>query len=787
MNCLPAILLAGLAAQAAAPDTVRLVVVATTDVHGRVYHWDYVRDEEAPWGLTRAATVIDSLRERFPGGVIVVDAGDLIQGNPLASFYAEERVIDPHPVVDALNAVGYDAATPGNHEFNWGVDLFGRAVEAAAFPVVAGNLYRLPRDTVALAPFVVLPRHGVRVGITGFTNPGAMVWDRDNLAGRLRVRPILPEAGRVFRDLADAGADIQIAIIHSGMDGPSSYDTTGVGAENVAAGLAWLPVRPHLVVVGHTHRTMADSVINGVHFIQAPPHARGLAVAHLWLARRTDGMPNTGGDKPPTYEVIRIIGETVSLDTIPPHPVIARRLASAHAVVRSWVSQPLAEVVEGNWSAWYARAQDTPIIDFVNHVQSREAGAQLSATAAFNTRARLGPGEVRLRDVAGLYPYENTLRAVRIDGSALREYLEQAAAYFRTFEPGEPIINERFPGFNFDIVSGVEYVIDLAQPIGARIRALSYQGRLVEPTDTFTLALNNYRQGGGGGFEMLEGLPLVYDGQDIRDLLVEHLRAVGYLRASDYFTPSWSIVPEEAAEAVRAAFGPPPSQHVVAVPRTRGRTDTVIPLDPGRHMPYEAPGRATPPLAEIKLPLEPRGHEHALGRLIADAYRTAARTQVAIVNNVRIARGLPRGPIGREQVEAVLPEPVLLLRATLTGRQLRELLEHALVDGQPTVHVSGLVIIYDPDRRPGDRIREVRLPDGTKIRDGDRYEIAAPTSLGPESGRLAVPRAGGTWLVLENVEHVTTDISETAALVSHLQRLRQPVDAPPMPRFRVER
>jgi 2',3'-cyclic-nucleotide 2'-phosphodiesterase (5'-nucleotidase family) len=141
---LSALLAAGLAIQSAqAPDSVHLVVVATTDVHGRVFHWDYVRDGEAPFGLTRAATVVDSLRDLYPGRVIVVDAGDLIQGNPFATYFAEEQAVDPHPVVDALNAVGFDAATPGNHEFNWGLDVFARVIDAAAFPVVSANLYRL--------------------------------------------------------------------------------------------------------------------------------------------------------------------------------------------------------------------------------------------------------------------------------------------------------------------------------------------------------------------------------------------------------------------------------------------------------------------------------------------------------------------------------------------------------------------------------------------------------------------------------------------------------------------
>lgn len=532
-----------LAAQpAGAQDTAHVVIAATTDVHGHVYHWDYIADREALWGITRAATLLDSLRRVFPGAVVTVDAGDLIQGNPFATYYSAVQPVEPHPVVDALNGARYDVATPGNHEFNWGLETFERAMRGAAFPIVSGNIYRLPRDTLAFQPFVVLPRAGVRVGITGFTTPGAMVWDREHLAGRLAVRRIVPEAARVLDALART-AELRVVLIHSGMDAPSSYDTTGVGAENVAAQLATLPTPPHLVVVGHSHETLRDSVIGDVHFIQPAAHARTLAIAHVSLVRSGDA-----------WTVREIRGEQIPLGHFAPDRATARRLESAHQRVRVWVSEPLA-MLEGDWSARFARAEDTPLIDFVNAVQRQASGAQLSSAAAFDPSAMLGPGEVRLRDLSAVYPYENTLRAIRITGGQLAEYLEQSVAYFRTYRPGAPIINDSVPGFNYDIVSGVEYVIDLTYPVGSRIRQLTYQGRLVQPTDTFTLAINSYRQSGGGGFTMLRDAPVVYDrGENIRDLLIEHVRELDVLRADDYSEPSWRIMPEAAAAAVRQAF-----------------------------------------------------------------------------------------------------------------------------------------------------------------------------------------------------------------------------------------
>lgn len=531
-------------------DTAHVVIVATTDVHGRAMHWDYENDREAPWGLTRASTALDSLRRLYPGRVVLVDAGDLMQGDPLAAYAATVARLDPNPVLDALNYLQYDAATPGNHDFDFGLDFFGRAVDAATFRYVSANIYRLPRDTFALQPGVTLRRGEVTIGITGFTTPGVMIWDRAQLGDRLRVRRILPQARAGLEALR--GADLSVVLIHSGLGGSSSYDTAGVGAENVAAELARLPVRPDLVIVGHSHREIRDTVIAGVHFVQPLPWARSLAVVHVWMWQAS-GAAGGAGAAARARRVMRIRGDRILLADVAPDPGLTRRLQSVHEAVRTWAGAPIAQT-EDAWSARYARVEDTPIIDLVNQVQRRTAGAQLSATAAFNPQAGFGPGHVRLRDLAALYPYENTLRAVRIDGATLLRYLERSAEYFRTFTPAGPVINDSIPGFNFDMVSGISYAIDLTRPVGSRILQVTYRGRLVQPTDTFTLALNNYRQAGGGGFDMLRNLPVVYDrGQSIRDLLINSVRTAGTLRTGDYFTESWRVIPPEARERLRRA------------------------------------------------------------------------------------------------------------------------------------------------------------------------------------------------------------------------------------------
>jgi len=527
-------------------DSAHVVIVATTDIHGRALGWDYVRDVAAPGGLARVATALETLRARYPGILVLVDAGDLLQGNPFATFFARYDKRQPHPIVDALNALQYDAVTPGNHDFDFGVDLLRNAASQATYRYVSANV----DDSAGKAlfqPTVSLSRGPVKVGITGFTTPGTMLWGRTQLAGRASVRRIAGAAPAALARLEGEGADLKVVIIHSGF-GESSYDTAGVGPENDAAALARVNPRPDVVIVGHTHREMRDTVINGVHFIQPKNWAQSLAVVHVWLSKDQGAV---------SWRVTSVRADLIPLANVAEQQRFARRLDAAHEVARLWAATPLGRATPG-FDARYARVQDTPLLDFINEVQRSRSGAQLSAAAAFDVQAGLPEGEIHQREVSGIYPYENTLRAVKISGQQLREFLEHSARYFRTYEPNQPLINDSVPGYNFDVVSGVVYNIDLSRPVGQRIRGLAYEGRIVQPTDSFTLAVNSYRQVGGGGYSMLARARVVYDkGEDIRELLVDEIRRARTLQATTYLRPSWAIIPDQARAAARATVAPP--------------------------------------------------------------------------------------------------------------------------------------------------------------------------------------------------------------------------------------
>jgi 2',3'-cyclic-nucleotide 2'-phosphodiesterase (5'-nucleotidase family) len=525
----------------------RLVLMGTTDLHGWVLPYDYYTGQRTDNGLAALVPLIDSVRAANPERTVLVESGDLLQGNAMDFVYRELLAREEHPLVMAMNLVGYDAAAIGNHEFNYGIDHLENASSTASFPFLSANIFRAGTQERAYQRYHIVERtvggRTVRIGITAVTPPGVAIWDRDNVQGRLDFREIVGSVRPVVAELRGLGADIVVVAAHSGLEG-SSYDTaaTGVPTENASAAMAREIPGIDVIFMGHTHREVADTVINGVLVQQARNWGTSLAVAELDL--RLDGERWTIASK--RGRILRPAPGSTS-------PRLEAAMARAHERTRAYVAQVIG-TSEAEWTSELARTRDTPILDLINDVQTRVTGAELSAASAFSLTSRLPRGQVTVADVAGLYIYDNTLKAVRISGVQLRAYLEKSAEYYLPCPASacERLTSPSVPGYNYDVVSGVDYALDLTKPVGQRLVRLQRNGRAVADTDSFTIALNNYRASGSGGFSMLIGAPVVYDrGEGIRDLLIEDIRRRGTLRPADVFRQNWEIVP--AALAERAA------------------------------------------------------------------------------------------------------------------------------------------------------------------------------------------------------------------------------------------
>jgi 2',3'-cyclic-nucleotide 2'-phosphodiesterase (5'-nucleotidase family) len=268
-----------------APETT-ILVAATTDVHGHLVGWDYYSSRpDTARGLSRAATILDSLRAAAPGRVVLVDAGDMLQGTPLTYVAARRETFAVHPVLAAMNAMHYDAAVVGNHEFNYGLPFLLAAAKGAHFPLLAANAY----PSTGTPPFrgrTIIERAGVRIALIGATTPGSNAWDRDNLSGRLTIGAMVPAVRAQVDSARREHADVIVVVVHTGLGEPSSYDTvaTRLPSENVAAEIARAVPGIDLIVYGHSHKQMADTVIAGVLLMQPKNWAASVAVAELHLA-----------------------------------------------------------------------------------------------------------------------------------------------------------------------------------------------------------------------------------------------------------------------------------------------------------------------------------------------------------------------------------------------------------------------------------------------------------------------------------------------------------------------
>ena len=553
------LLFAASLAAAQVPDSAHVVVIATTDVHGRATSWDYVADRASTGGLTRVATIVDSLRKRYPGQVVTLDAGDLLQGNPFAAYAARPGRRGPNPVIEAMNLAGYDAATPGNHDFDWGVPELERALADAAFPYVSANIYALPADSLLVSPFRVLRRGGVRVGVTGFTTPGVMVWDRDLLRGRIRVGRIERNARATIESMRRT-SDLVVVLAHSGLAGASTYDTAGVGAENVAAIFAALPVRPDLVIVGHSHAEIRDSSINGVRLRAA--ETRG------GFGRRGPCGPRAARSRP--LDASRASGrELVATEDAAPSALLEQRLApgprrgarlGGHAARRG------ARADAGDGGA--GRPDAAPRLD----ARSAKAPRRRAARRRSRVRPRGGLSDtIRRRDLRRLYPYENTLRAVRITGDAAPAVprAERPLLQGRSRPAGSRSNDD---DARLRLRSRARRALRHRPPAAGREPDPEPRGRRPRggSRDSFTLAVNSHRQTGAGGYAMLAGRAGgLRRGRAIQELLEEELRARA-ARPVGIAPSEWRIVPEVSAVAVREIYGIAPDRW------PRSASDTVV-------------------------------------------------------------------------------------------------------------------------------------------------------------------------------------------------------------------
>jgi 2',3'-cyclic-nucleotide 2'-phosphodiesterase (5'-nucleotidase family) len=500
-----------------APERVQITILGTTDLHGNIDPIDYYTNKPDNRGLAKIATLIKRIRKEQPN-VLLVDSGDTIQGTPLESFHNRKNNKPIDPMMLVMNSLQYDAMTVGNHEYNFGLKVLEKARSEAKFPWLSSNTYDKAKQQPHYKPYIVKEVAGVKIGILGLTTPGIPNWDNPpNYAG-LEFHEPVAEARKWVPILREQEkADVVVVAMHMGLGEDLRTGEVSPGQvphENEAIAIAKEVPGVDVIFMGHTHRDVPSVYINGVLLTQANRWGSHLARADLYLQKTGAG-----------WRMYAKSARTIPADDrVEPDPEVVKMAEPYDQETQGWLSRVIGESAE-ELTARDARFKDTAILDLIQKVQLEAGKADVSMVASFNSEARIAKGPVTVRDIAGLYVYENTLAVLEITGQQLKDALEHSAKYYQPYVPGKPLselINEKIPAYNFDIAEGVTYELDISKPVGQRIQNLRFRGQPLAPTRKLKLATNNYRVNGGGGYDMYKDAPVVYrSSEEIRELIID--------------------------------------------------------------------------------------------------------------------------------------------------------------------------------------------------------------------------------------------------------------------------
>lgn len=532
----------------ASAKQVNLTVLATTDMHGTLMPHDYFTAKPAPRGLVKIATMVREERKANPN-TLLIDCGDTIQGSPLESYYHQRgKNLGPDPMMLAMNAMGYVAMALGNHEFNYGLEALQSARNTARFPWLSAN-------TVAeggarpFLPYVVKTVAGIKVAFVGITTPSIPSWEKPENYRGYRFLPGLESARKAVAELrAKERPDVIVVAAHSGIDRDArtgAMRQADLPGENMAYQIATEIPGIDAIFFGHTHQEVKELSVNGVVLVQPKNWAISLGKVELTLENKPEGG----------WRVTKKSGTTLPVtDAIQPDAEVLRIAEPYHKATEAWLNTTVTKSAVA-LDAVKSRIEDTAILDAIQQVQLHYAKADVSLCASFNTSARIPAGNVTVRQIAGLYVYDNELYAIEGTGRMLREALENAARFYNQCPDAGcthgPLLNGGFLPFNFDMAQGVSYEVDLTRPVGQRIRNLQFRGKPLADDQPLRLAINNYRAGGSGGYSMFPKAKVVWRSyEDIRDLIIR------YYSEGNPIPPkpdeNWRVVPEAALRELQA-------------------------------------------------------------------------------------------------------------------------------------------------------------------------------------------------------------------------------------------
>ncbi|WP_375321688.1 bifunctional 2',3'-cyclic-nucleotide 2'-phosphodiesterase/3'-nucleotidase [Aliivibrio logei] len=606
-------------------EVIKLRVVETTDIHTNLMDYDYYKDKPSQKiGLARTATLVKEARGEVINSVLV-DNGDLLQGSPMGDYMADKGLEagEVHPAYKAMNQLDYDAGNIGNHEFNYGLDFLAESINDADFPYISANVYDAKTKEHYFKPYVIKTHvfkdtagveHEIKVGYIGFVPPQIMVWDKKNLEGKVFARDIKETAEELIPQMKKEGADVIVAIPHSGV----STDPYKQGEENSTYFLSEVD-GIDAIAFGHSHAVFPgkgfdnlqgidneNGTMNGVAAVMPGRWGSHVGVMDLTLKQKDGKWSVVNGES----EARPIFDKENNKSLAAADKGIVNALKADHKGTRDFVNQPIGKADDVMYS-FLALVQDDPTVQIVNLAQKDyverfiqgdpdlDGMPVLSAAAPFKAGGRgndptnfteVESGQLTFRNAADLYLYPNTLVAMKVTGKEVKEWLECSAGQFQQIDTNstapQQLINwDGFRTYNFDVIDGVNYQIDITQPAkydgdcnvinedSERIVGLTYQGKPINAKQDFLIATNNYRAysnkfpGTGTDF-------IAFDSPDEnRTVLSNYITRVS--KEEGQVKPSadnnWSFAPIEGGEKLDIRFETSPTEKAAQFIKNKGQ------------------------------------------------------------------------------------------------------------------------------------------------------------------------------------------------------------------------
>ncbi|QAA00088.1 bifunctional 2',3'-cyclic-nucleotide 2'-phosphodiesterase/3'-nucleotidase [Pseudoalteromonas sp. R3] len=591
-----------------------LRIMETTDLHANLMNFNYFSNkEDNKVGLVKTATLIRQAREAATNSVLV-DNGDLIQGSPLGDYMAKIKGLkdgEVHPIYGAMNTLDYDVANIGNHEFNFGLEFLDEAIDDAKFPYISANVFKddgdddPSNDEPLFTPYIIKDKQVVdkngdtqtlKIGYIGFVPPQIMQWDKANLEGQVIAKDIVEMAKHYVPKMKEAGADIIVAIPHSGLETAEKKPL----AENASYYLSKVD-GIDAIMFGHAHANFPGpryagleehgvdnekGTINGVAAVMPGFWGNNLGIIDMTLEYSAEGWQVK--DAQSTLDPISITNPDRTVTSLAINDAQVENAAmAAHDETKTWVNEPFAKISD-EVNSYFALVNDDPSIQIVTdaqlwYTQAIVKGTELdelpvlSAGAPFRAGrggaddfTAVDKGDIAYRNVADLYIYPNVLKVLKLNGAEVKQWLEMSAGQFNQITPNtdtvQVLVNPDFPSYNFDVLDGVSYQIDVTEPArydtkgnkvsdGNRIKALTYQGEPVTDEQVFLVATNNYRASGGGNFPGISGEKIAVDSpNENRQVVADYISLQSNKTPETGMDPSadgnWSFAPVAGANVV---------------------------------------------------------------------------------------------------------------------------------------------------------------------------------------------------------------------------------------------